>query len=164
MTRQLAVLATSIVFSTVVALAAQTATTPQTATKPAAPAKKVVLPPAVESAFKAAYPTATITQVSKEKEGGQDTYEVESVDKGVRRDVEYKPDGTLIDVEEEIAASDLPQAVASAITARYPKATLVKREKVTKGSTVTYEVQLKNGPKEVELTPDGKWVSPKLSK
>jgi len=139
----------------------------QTTPKPAAPPKqaaakpKITLPPAVDAAFKAAYPTATINNVSKEKEGGQEIYEVESVDRGLHRDLNYKADGTVIAMEEEVAEADLPAGVAAAIKTRYPKATVVKREKLTKGTTVTYEVQLKGGPGEVELTPDGKWVSPK---
>ena len=140
---------------------AQTTPTPAAAPK-ASPAKpKVTLPPAVDAAFKAAYPTATINHVSKEKEGGQDIYEVESVDRGLHRDLNYKPDGTVIAMEEEVADADVPASVAAAIKTRYPKATVVKREKLTKGATVTYEVRLKGGPGEVELTPDGKWISPK---
>jgi len=140
---------------------AQTAAKPATPPKPAAAKPKVTLPPAVEAAFKAAYPSATINNVSKEKEGGQEIYEVESVDRGLHRDLNYKADGTVVDMEEEVAEADLPASVAAAIKTRYPKATVAKREKLTKGATVTYEIQLKGGPGEVVLTPDGKWISPK---
>ncbi len=139
----------------------------QTTPKPPAPAKpapakpKITLPPAIDAAFKAAYPAATINHVSKEKESGQEIYEVESVDRGLHRDINYKPDGTVVAMEEEVSETDVPSSVTSAIKTRYPKATVVKREKLTKGTTITYEVQLKGGPGEVELTPDGKWVSPK---
>jgi hypothetical protein len=139
----------------------------QTAAKPAAPPKqaaakpKVTLPPAVEAAFKAAYPSATINNVSKEKEGGQEIYEVESVDRGLHRDLNYKADGTVVTMEEEVAEADLPAVVATAIKTRYPKATITKREKLTEGGKTSFEVQLKGGPSEVVLTPDGKWVSPK---
>lgn len=125
---------------------------------------KVTLPAAIDAAFKAAYPTATINHVSKEKENGQEIYEVESVDRGLHRDLNYKPDGTVIEVEEEVAETDLPAAVATAIKTRYPKATIVKREKLIKNGTTNYEVALKGGPGEVVLTPDGKWVSPKPTK
>ena len=85
----------------------------------------------------------------------------ESVDRGLHRDLNYKADGTVIDLEEEVAEADFPASVAAAIKTRYPKATVVKRERLTKGATVTYEIQLKGGPGEVVLTPDGKWISPK---
>lgn len=127
-------------------------------------ASKVALPAAIESAFKAAYPTATINHVSKEKENGQDIYEIESIDHGLHRDLNYKSDGTVIEVEEEVAEADFPAAVATAIKTRYPKATIVKREKLIKNGTTNYEVALKGGPGEVVLTPDGKWVSPKPAK
>jgi hypothetical protein len=143
------------------AVLAQTTAKPATPPKPAAAKPKVTLPPAVEAAFKAAYPSATINNVSKEKEGGQEIYEVESVDRGLHRDLNYKADGTVVDMEEEVAEADLPASVAAAIKTRYPKATVAKREKLTKGATVSYEIQLKGGPGEVVLTPDGKWISPK---
>jgi len=131
----------------------------------AKPKPKVTLPPAIESAFKAAYPNATITNASKEKEGGQEIWEVESVDRGLHRDLNYKLDGTVIEIEEEVTEADFPPAVAAAIKARYPKATVAKREKLTKDRAVSYEVQLKGaGVGEVVLTPDGKWISPKPSK
>ena len=140
---------------------AQTAAKPATPPKQAAAKPKVTLPPAVEAAFKAAYPSATINNVMKEKEGGQEIYEVESVDRGLHRDINYKPDGTVVAMEEEVAEADLPAVVAAAIKTRYPKATITKREKLTEGGKSSFEIQLKGGPSEVVLTPDGKWVSPK---
>ena len=154
----------ALVFALLVPVAvvgAQTPTPKAAPPKQAAAKPKVALPPAVEAAFKAAYPNATINNVSKEKEGGQDIYEVESVDRGLHRDINYKPDGTVVAMEEEVAEADLPAAVAAAIKARYPKATITKREKLTQGGTANFEIQFKGGPAEVVLTPDGKWVSPK---
>jgi hypothetical protein len=129
--------------------------------KPAKPAKNA-LPPAVEAAFKKAYPNATIKNVSKEKEDGVEQYEIESIDGGLSRDLNYKPDGTLISYEEQIAASAVPEAVVNAIKAKYPKATFSTTEKLFKDGTVTYEIGLKGAKvNEVTLTADGKWVSPK---
>ena len=133
----------------------------QTAAK-SAPAK-VKLPAPVETAFKQAYPNATIKNVSKEKEKGQDIYEVESVDGGRRRDLNYKPDGTVVSYEEELSPADVPAAVTSAIKSRYPKATLALCEKLMANQTMSYEIQLKGAAvKEVVLAPDGTWVSPKV--
>lgn len=126
---------------------------------------KVKLPPAIDQAFKTAYPNATIKNVSKETEAGKPVYEVESVDGGRRRDLIYRPDGTVVSFEEELADADVPAAVSQAIKARYPKATVTFRERLVTGATVQYEIQLKGaGPGEVTLTPDGKWVSPKAAK
>jgi hypothetical protein len=109
-------------------------------------ASKVTLPPAVDAAFKKAYPEATIKNVIHEKEDGQEQYEIESVDHAMRLDVNYKPDGTLLVVEQEVAAADVPAAVTAAITARYPKATVTLRERVTEKNTMFYEISLKGGP------------------
>lgn len=132
-------------------------------TAPAASsAAKTTLPAAVSAAFKKAYPNATIKNVSKEKEGGVEEYEVESVDNGTNRDLVYKPDGTLVLYEEQIRESDLPAVVASAIKTRYPQATFTRCEKLFQNGTMNYEVALKGAKaSEVTLTPEGKWVSPK---
>jgi hypothetical protein len=139
---------------------------PAAAQKPATTtpvAKKLSWPAPVEKAFKAAYPKATILNVSKETEDGATQYEVESMDGAQRRDLVYKPDGTLVLYEELIAGHDVPDAVVKAIKARYPKATLGAAEKLFKDKTMNYEVALKGAGKvtEVVLTPDGKWVEPK---
>ena len=136
--------------------AAPKAATPKTPT--------LVIPPAVEAAFKRAYPQATIKKVSKEKEDGVDQYEVESVDQGLARDLMYLPDGKVVSMEEELSAANLPPAVAAAIKTRYPKATITKRERltITKGNVVQYEAALTGASvKEAILAADGTWVSPK---
>jgi hypothetical protein len=138
--------------------AAQTA--PQS--KPAAKAPDSKMPAAVEAAFKKAYPNATVKNVSKEKEDGQEQYEIESIDGGHRRDLNYKPDGTLISYEEEITEAMVPPAVVSAIKAKYPKATFSTTEKLFKDGTMSYEIGLKGAKaKEVTLSADGKWIEPK---
>ena len=72
-------------------------------------------------------------------------------------------DGTALRWEKEIAAKDLPKAVADAVAAKYPNAKMKKVEeliKVTAGKEklecyeVTVEVDGKDV--EVEFLPDGK--------
>jgi hypothetical protein len=138
--------------------------TPATKPAPQKPAK-VVLPAAVDAAFKKAYPTAAIKNVIHETEDGQEQYEIESIDHGMKLDVNYKPNATVIVIEQEVAAADVPAAVMAAITARYPKATLTLRERATENKTTYYEIGLKGAPvASVQLTPEGKWISPKPGK
>ena len=119
-------------------------------------------PAAVSAAFNKAYPTATIKNVSAEKEDGKVQYEVESMDGTTRRDVIYLPDGTLVVEETAIDAAAVPAPVMAAFTARYPKATVTLYERLTKPSGVSYEMQLKGAVvKECEITPDGTFISPK---
>ena len=137
----------------------------QTTPAPKPAPASVKLPAAVESAFKTAYPQAAIKHASHETEDGVEQYEIESTNQGRELDVNYKPDGTVIVIEEEVTASELPAAVAAAVAARYPKATVTTRERATEGQKSYFELGLKGAPvKEVQLTPDGKWISPKPAK
>jgi hypothetical protein len=145
----------------VVSMAAQTGA-PSSAEAGKGKARSVKLPAVIEAAFKKAYPNATIKNVSHETEDGVEQYEIESTNAGHGLDVNYKPDGTLIVIEEEIAAADVPAAVTAAIAARYPKAAITTRERATEKTRTYFEIGLKGAPvKEVQLTADGKWISPK---
>ena len=69
--------------------------------------------------------------------------------------VSLKPDGTILEIEKEIAVKDLPAAVAGAIKAKYPASTIKKAEEVTEGEKVTFEViVIREGTKPRELTLD----------
>jgi hypothetical protein len=95
----------------------------------------------------------------------REQYEIESINSGLGLDVNYKPDGTLLVVEEEVRAADVPAAVMAAITARYPQAKIVRPERATERGTISYEISVKGAPvKSVQLTPEGKWISPKPGK
>lgn len=137
-----------------VTLAAQT---------PAKPAPASKLPPAVGAAFKKAYPNATIKNASSERENGKIQWEVESMDGNARRDLIYLPDGTLVEEELALDAAAVPAPVMAALKARYPKATASVYEKLTQASgAVSYELQIKGaGVKEVQIAPDGTFISPK---
>jgi hypothetical protein len=137
--------------------------TPAPAAKPVAavqaadPAAKVPAP--ILAAFRKSYPNATIKNASKETEDGRTVWEVESVDHNLGRDLVYKPDGTVVEVEEEVAMAAVPPAVANGLKAKYPKAEVTKAEKRTAGQAVTYEFALKGAAvTSVEITPDGRIV------
>ena len=147
-----------------VALSAQTPAkqaAPKATPAKASPESK--LPAAVAAAFKKAYPSATITSASSEREDGKLQWEVESMDGATRRDLMYLPDGTLVVEELRIDAAAVPAPVIAALKARYPKATVSLYEKLTKPSAaVSYEMQIKGAAvKEVEIAPDGTFINPK---
>jgi hypothetical protein len=128
---------------------------------PAKPAKAAAskLPAPILAAFKAAYPNATIKAAAEEKENGKLVWEVESIDNGLGRDLIYTPDGSVVEMEEEVPSAQLPAPVAAAVKAQYPAARIVKGEKLTRGTTVSYELQLSGAAKKsIELTPEGKPV------
>ncbi len=121
----------------------------------------VQLPAPVTAAFKQAYPKATIRGTSKETENGKTVYEVESVEHGKARDLIYGADGTVMEIEEEIGPADLPAPVIASLKKLYPTATIAVAERMTKGTAVEYELQIKGAAKKsVAFMPDGKLVPP----
>jgi hypothetical protein len=121
----------------------------------------VQLPAPVTAAFKKTYPNATIRGTAKETEGGKTVYEVESVENGRARDLIYAADGTVTEIEEEMNPADLPAPVSAGVKKLYPTATIAVAERLTRGTTVQYELQLEGAAKKsVALMPDGKPVPP----
>ena len=159
-TRGAAVLALSWGLTALPAAQTPPKTAPPAPAKPAtakAPAVKPGLPAAVADAFKKAYPNAVIKNWAKETEGGKVQYEIESMDGAQARDINYAADGTVLVMEEALPTADLPAAVSAAVAKTYPKATITKVERVTKGKETQYEVFLKGAKvPEALFSPDGK--------
>ena len=122
------------------------------------------VPAAVISAFKNAYPKATIRGYALEKEDGKTFYEIESNEGTTQRDIQYNADGTVAEIEESIAASELPAAAQAAIRKQYPKAVISLAEKTVAGDKVGYEVAAKQGKKRISMEFDasGKVPSSKI--
>ena len=134
-------------------------TAPAKAAKPAAAPSA---PAPILAAFEAAYPHATMKSAAAEKEDGKVVWEVESTENGLGRDLLYTPDGTVVEIEEEVPSAQLPAPVTAAVKAQYPAARIVTGEKVTRGATVVYELQLAGAArKSIDLTPEGKPVASK---
>jgi uncharacterized cupredoxin-like copper-binding protein len=113
---------------------------------------KADVPQAVMDAFAKAYPKAKITGTATEKKGGERVFEIESMEGNVTRNVIYKADGTLVEIEEKIPPTALPLAVIQGIKARYPTGETVRAEKITRGDTVEFELRLKQDQDYYELT------------
>jgi hypothetical protein len=120
--------------------------------------KKGEVPRAVLSAFEKAYPHATVKGYSSEPKDGKTAYEVESMEVKTHRDVLYAADGTVLEIEESMAVSDLPEEVRVAVKKDYPKGSIASAEKLTKGEATEYEVIVKHGKMktEIRLDPSGK--------
>ncbi|AGA24862.1 Protein of unknown function (DUF2874) [Singulisphaera acidiphila DSM 18658] len=116
------------------------------------------LPAAVLKAAKAKFPKAKIDEAAKEVEDGVTTYEVSLKVEGHSVDLAIKPDGTIVEIEKEIAADALPEAVKKTLAAKYPNVKIKKAEEITKGGdgSVSYEVVV--GSAEVVLDAKGKIV------
>jgi hypothetical protein len=118
------------------------------------------LPKEVRQALKDKYPGAKLIKASEEKEDDQTLYEVGLTHKDHNYSVLFKPDGSIVEIEKEIPAKDLPAVVAKAIEEKYPKATFKRTEEVTKMDKFAfYEVLLVTADKktfELEVAADGK--------
>ncbi len=109
------------------------------------------VPAAVITAFKNSYPNATIRGYAREKEHGKVFYEIESREGTMSRDVLYNADGTVAEIEESMAATDLPADARQAIKQKYPKAVIRLAEKTTAGDKITYEVSLRQGKRRMSM-------------
>lgn len=124
------------------------------------------LPMKVMAAVKARFPGAEVTSVEKETEMGNVVYDIELKHKGRKYEMDIKEDGTVLEVEKEVAAKDVPAAVTKTVKAKYPDATITEVMEVNKvmGKTEKpdhYEVTLKVGDKmrEVLVSLDGKTLT-----
>ena len=112
------------------------------------------VPSAVLAAFDKAYPHAKIRGTSTEVENGRTYFEIESVDGTQARDILYNEDGTVAEVEEIISPGALPAQVKTAVAKEFAKAKIVKVEKTTRGTGVSYEVHVSLGLKKGSIAVD----------
>jgi len=124
------------------------------------------LPQKVKETLKTRWSSAKITIATKTMENGAVVYDIEMTQDGKKREADIKEDGTIVNFENEIANKDLPAAVAAAVKAKHPDATLKEAMETLvikdgKDTVDEYEVLIVTGDnKEVELTvsPDGKKI------
>jgi uncharacterized membrane protein YkoI len=117
------------------------------------------LPPAVETAVAEQSKGATLRGFSQEKDNGQTYYEAELMVNGHTKDVLVDANGSVVEIEEQVATGSLPAAVRQGLQDKAGKGKLVKVETLTKkDKLVAYEAKvLTNGKtSEVEVGPDGK--------
>jgi Putative beta-lactamase-inhibitor-like, PepSY-like len=116
------------------------------------------LPQKVKDALKARFPGSMVTQATKEMENGEVIYDIEMTVGGKKHEMDCKEDGTIVDIQNEIDAKDLPAAALNAIKAKYPGSTIkevgeilvVKDKKETRDH---FEVIIETADKkEMELT------------
>ena len=124
------------------------------------------LPQKIKDAVKARLPGAEVTSAEKEKENGEIVYDLELKHEGRKYEMDIKEDGTIIEIEKEIPAKDLPRRVARALMTKYPKATTkevmeVYKVKGKEEKLDHYEVLLVTAEKmemEVTVSLDGKTI------
>jgi hypothetical protein len=121
--------------------------------------KRSDLPPAVEKTVAAQSTGATIKGFSAEKEKGQTLYEAEMMVNGHSKDVLIAADGSIVEIEEQVALDSLSADVKTGLQAKAGKGKILKVESLTKkGKLVAYEAKVDTDGKksEVQVGPDGK--------
>jgi len=121
--------------------------------------KRSDLPPAVEKTVAAQSTGATIKGFSTEKENGQTLYEAEMTVNGHSKDISMTADGSIVEIEEQVALDSLSADVKAGLQTKAGKGKILKVESLTKkGKLVAYEAKVDtNGKKsEVQVGPDGK--------
>jgi len=121
--------------------------------------KRSELPPAVEKTVAAQSAGATIKGFSTEKENGQTLYEAEMTVNGHSKDISMTADGSIVEIEEQVALDSLSADVKAGLQTKAGKGKILKVESLTKkGKLVAYEAKVDtNGKKsEVQVGPDGK--------
>jgi hypothetical protein len=115
------------------------------------------LPSAVRKAVRKKFPEAKYRGAAKEVEGRTTTYEVMLTVDGRAVDMALKADGTILEIEKEVAVDRLPKAVRKGLAARYPGAKVQKAEELIKGEDgePLYEIVIQT---EVVFTAKGKAV------
>jgi len=124
-----------------------------------APANGTSLPAVVKSAFDKAYPGATISSVTQERDTNRTLFRVDSVHQGKKRIVLYETTGAVIEVAEQVEEKELPQPVAAAMHS-HPRAIYVSGMKVMRGGSIEYRLTVRGTRKTAMVAkPDGTVVS-----
>jgi uncharacterized membrane protein YkoI len=132
-------------------------------------AKKIPLdraPKAVRDAIHGRFPGALVNSLEKETENGKVVYDVELKQKGRKYEMDIQEDGTIIEIEKEIALKDVSPAVLRAVKAKFPKAVIkevmeVNKVKGKEEKPVHYEITIQTADKkqqEVVVSLDGKSI------
>ncbi len=141
------------------AIASQVATQQTPAPEKERKLKRADLPAAVQKTVDQESQGATISGYSSETDQGQRVYEVEMRVHGHGRDVLIGADGSVLEIEEEVALDSVPATVKAGLVQLAGSGKITKVESLTKrGALVAYEAQVRTGTKrsEIQVGPDGK--------
>lgn len=96
------------------------------------------VPANLNESFQKLYPEAT--DVEWEKEGA--TYKVEFDTNQMEHEIWYSENGTLVKTEKELAITELPAAIASALKSNYSKYKIDEVEMTEENGKKIYEIEL----------------------
>jgi len=112
------------------------------------------VPAPVRAGFEKAFASAAMKDCAKEVEKGKTTYEIISTEGETSRHVRLHADGRIMEVEEPVAIGSVPEPARQAVSKKYPKGEIALVEKVTREGQVSYEFQVKQGKKSMQMAVD----------
>lgn len=121
------------------------------------------LPAAVQTTAREQSKGATVLGYSQEVENGQTLYEVSLRVKGHSKDVTMDANGNVVEVEEQVTLTSLPEPAKAEILKQAGKGQVALVESITKNNTlVGYEAHVKKAGKflEIKVDPQGKPLAP----
>ncbi len=123
------------------------------------------LPQKIKDSIKDRFPGAEVTSAEKENEKGKVMYDIELKHEGRKYEMDIKEDGTIVEIEKEIAAKDVPDAITKAVKKKFPTSTIKEVMEVNavtgkEEKPIHYEVAIETDgkKKEVIVSLDGKMV------
>jgi len=133
-------------------------------------AKKISLdkaPKAVRDAINNRFPDAEVNSIEKENEGGKVVFDVELKHKGRKYEMDIEEDGTIVEIEKEVALKDVPKALIRNVKAKFPEARIkevmeVNKVKGQEEKPDHYEVTIETADKktrEVNVSLAGKIIA-----
>ena len=125
------------------------------------------VPEPILAAVKARFGEPELVSVEKYGEENAVYFDVELKDKGHKFDLDMMEDGTILEIEKQVAVKDLPDVCAKAVEAKYPTATISDVMEVSKVEDKVetldrYEVSLELPDKtshDIDVSLDGKTIT-----
>lgn len=123
-------------------------------------------PKPIQNAVNGRFPGADVTNLTKEDEDGKTVFDVELKHRGRKYEMDINEDGTIVEIEKEVALKDAPSALPKTLDGRYPKAKIreVMEVNKVKGKVETpdhYEITIETADgkrHEVLVSLDGKTI------
>jgi hypothetical protein len=96
--------------------------------------KDADVPAAVRDSVHKRFSGAQVTSVERENENGMVIYDYELKQNGKKYEADVKEDGTILEVEKQLQGSEIPSSIQTAVSSKYPRATITEVMEVDKVS------------------------------
>ena len=106
------------------------------------PAPATEVPQEIAAAFKTQFPDGFISELTEEIEEGLVIYEIEFTSQGKDMCAKYGADGEVLELEQSITVSELPEVIYSDIADNYARFSITQIDRISSGDSVYYEIDI----------------------